>query len=345
MKPQHSDVVFHKDGKTASVDLLKYKDGIVTIKTNGKPDASINMSLQRDPTADESTMVMAAAIPLAMNLEARTVANIGMGSGLTTHALLAVPGLERVDTIEIEQAIVEAAKGFRPRVDRAYTDPRSRIIIDDAKTFFSRHQQKYDIIISEPSNPWVSGVSGLFSREFYDLVRSYLNDNGIYVQWFQLYEINIGLVASVLKALSLHFNDYVIYSPDNTNILIVACDCDKVPELDPRILTQGSMGKELDKIGIKNFQDFELRRVGGRKVFEPFFASFTTPPNSDYHPVLDQNAAKARFLGDSAGSLAAFGYAPLPIVTMLENRTNQRADRTSTTPNRNLSKSAIVRPG
>ena len=82
---------------------------------------------------------------------------IGFGSGLTTATLLGAPGLKQVDTIEIEQAMVDGANFFRPRVERAYADPRSRIIIDDAKSYFARARERYDLIVSEPSNPWVSG--------------------------------------------------------------------------------------------------------------------------------------------------------------------------------------------
>ena len=71
--------------------------------------------------------------------------------------------------MEIEKAMLEGANNFRPRVESVFSDPRSRIRIDDAKTFFSTYNKQYDLIVSEPSNPWVSGVAGLFSTEFYRL--------------------------------------------------------------------------------------------------------------------------------------------------------------------------------
>ena len=98
---------------------------------------------------------------------------------MTTATLLANSRLERVDTVEIEQKIVDAAAHFRPRVDRVYTDPRSHLIVEDAKTFFSSRGERYDIIVSEPSHPWVSGVSSLFSAEFYRLVGRKLRAGGL----------------------------------------------------------------------------------------------------------------------------------------------------------------------
>ena len=125
---------------------------------------------------------------------------IGIGTGLTTHTLLQSLDIERVDTVEIESAMAEAARGFMPRNSAAFVDPRGAIFIDDAKGFFSTHHSRYDLIISEPSNPWVSGVSGLFTREFYRRIRKHLNEGGLLVQWIQLYEMDASLVATVLGA-------------------------------------------------------------------------------------------------------------------------------------------------
>ncbi len=113
-------------------------------------------------------MLLAAALPLSMHPNPKRVANIGFGSGLTAHMLLNSPLVERLDTIEIEPFIVEAARqGFGPRIGNVFDDPRSHIIYEDAKTFFASAREPYDLIVSEPSNPWVSGVATLFSDEFY----------------------------------------------------------------------------------------------------------------------------------------------------------------------------------
>src|SRR5258708_19419011 len=97
--------------------------------------------------------------------------------------------------------MAEASRRFAPRNTNAFADPRSHIVFDDAKTFFSTHNRKYDIIVSEPSNPWVSGVASLFTGEFYKLARRHLNPGGILVHWFQLHEIAPTLVPSLLPAL------------------------------------------------------------------------------------------------------------------------------------------------
>jgi predicted membrane-bound spermidine synthase len=168
--PDGTQVVYYKDGKTASVSATFNENGYASIATNGKSDASIGIVKTVAPTGDEPTMALLAALPLAYHDAPRTAAVIGFGSGLSTHTLLADKRLERVDTIEIEQAMIEGAQVFGERVSRAYRDPRSRVILDDAKSYFAGQQQRYDLIISEPSNPWISGVGSLFSKEFYHFV-------------------------------------------------------------------------------------------------------------------------------------------------------------------------------
>src|SRR5205823_11608442 len=135
-----------------------------------------------------------------------------------THTLLGGPSIERVDTVEIEAGMAAGARAFGNHVTRTFNDSRSTIHLEDAKTFFAQQKQAYDVIVAEPSNPWVSGVSSLFSEEFYRSIGRYLSDDGVLVQWLQLYEFNDDLVESVLKGLTTQFSDYAIYNTANANV-------------------------------------------------------------------------------------------------------------------------------
>ncbi|MDH5324599.1 MAG: fused MFS/spermidine synthase [Gammaproteobacteria bacterium] len=312
-----TQILYHKDGKAATVDLHRDADGHVNIRTNGKVDANINMSGTPQVSTDEPTMVLAAAVPLSLNPTAQTAAVIGLGSGLSTHTLLTSSAISTVDTIEIEPAMVEAAAGFRPRVELAYSDARSHIFIDDAKTYFSTHNKKYDIIISEPSNPWVSGTAGLFTEEFYRLIPNYLRENGILVQWIQLYELDMELVATIAKALTPHFSDYVIYTATDRDILLVARVQGRVPRSNLAVFNQPQLQAELKKIHVRTLDDLNLRRLGSKQVFQPLFDSYSSAANSDYYPVLDLGAAKTRFLNAHAGGLVALSYSNPPALKYL----------------------------
>jgi spermidine synthase len=314
---QNIRLLYYRDGKTASVSLLRDIDGSVSINTNGKTDASIMMEPGRESTSDESTMILTAVLPMALNPQAHTAATIGLGSGLTSQTLLSNPRLTGVDTVEIEKRIVEGANNFRPNVELVYTDPRSKIYIDDAKTFFSTYNRKYDLIVSEPSNPWVSGVAGLFSDEFYRLIRRHMNDNGVFVQWVQLYEINTDLVVSVLKAVRANFSDYEVYAPNDFDMIIVAKGKGALPVPDQAILKDPAIDAALKRIRINSPQDIAIRKIGDKRFLDRFIENYPCRANSDYYPFIDQNAARTRFMGSSAAEMTIFPQVPLPALEML----------------------------
>ncbi len=319
---------FHKDGRTSSVDLVRYASGGLVLFTNGKGEAAINLG-GVEPERDEITMVLSAVLPLAAHPGARTAAVIGMGSGQTSHVLLGSESLERVDTIEIEAAVIEAARRFGPHVERVFSDPRSAIFIDDARSFLSTHNARYDIIVAEPSNPWVSGVSSLFSAEFYELADRHLAPGGMLAQWLQLYEIDTRLVASVMGALARTFPGYAIYATDDANMLILAHRGSGSETLDEQLFGHPGIAAELRRHRIHSVADLEVRRIGGRGVLQPLFDSYGSPPNSDFHPFLDLNAVRSRFLDHSANALLAIRTAPVPVLDMLSSPGGGRGYRSS----------------
>jgi predicted membrane-bound spermidine synthase len=314
---REATVLFNRDGKSATVHLVRYPEA-TSLRTNGKSDGSINLDADGPRGSDEITMVLTAALPLALKPQTRSAAVIGIGTGLTTHTLLQSLDIERVDTIEIEPAMAEAARGFAPRNSAAFADPRGTIVIDDAKSFFSTERRRYELIISEPSNPWVSGVAGLFSREFYRRVKPHLAAGGVLAQWIQLYEIEPALVATVLGALAEEFPHYAIYAPSDFDLLIMASDAPLPGAPQPSIFESPRLAKELWTIHVLSAGDLDARYIGSRATLAPLFASYAMPANSDYYPVLDLNAARSRFVDRSAGELVALGTLGVPLLELLE---------------------------
>lgn len=311
-------ILFYRDGKTASISVSASPNLSVGIATNGKPDAAIMMG-KNHPTDDEPTMVLLAALPLSMLDAPKRVGVIGFGSGLTTHTLLGDPRLEQVDTIEIEEAMVQGARAFGHRVERAYTDPRSRIVIDDAKAYFAGQKAKYDIIISEPSNPWISGVSALFSKEFYQFVPRHLNENGLFVQWVQLYEIDDALVGSILKSLTPAFNDYAAWISNSTDLLIVASPKGTVPKVDfQRFKNSAPLQKELADIGIASPDILQFRQIANAAMLRGLSKIHHSPPaNSDFYPTLGLEAPKTRFKAQSADTTLTLPFVNAELLTAL----------------------------
>jgi spermidine synthase len=316
--PATSTVRFYRDGKTATIAVVdNYTKR--SIRTNGKVDAAIEIDPKAGASIDEPTMVLAGALPLAMKPGAKLIANIGLGSGLTTHTLLGSPAVAEVDTIEIERMMVEGAKLFDPANRRAFADPRSRIHIEDAKTFFAAHAKRYDIIVSEPSNPWVSGVSTLFSEEFYGQVKRYLREDGLLVQWVQSYEINIGLMSSIFQALGKHFPDYAIYGGGRSgDLFVIATPAGRLPELKADVFAIPGVAADLTRLGYRDIGDLNALRIGGRRALEPLFLHTGFPANSDFFPVIDQRAPKSRFKNESAEDLRRMRDALAPFLALLD---------------------------
>ncbi len=309
-------VVYHRDGKTATVDVIE-AGGRLTIRTNGKSDAGINMDLAGLPTGDEYTMAMLAILPLGHRPDARSAAVIGFGSGMSSTFLLASPNLQRLDTIEIEPAMIEGARNFMPIVNAAFQDPRSHIVIDDAKSYFARGRNRYDIIVSEPSNPWVSGVASLFTEEFYARLSGYLNEGGVLSQWLHTYEMDSATLASILKAIGKTFPDYAVYSTIDADIVIIARKGGPAGAFQGEVLDWPRM-REMSRRLKFDRQAIERRMVGTWRGLQPLFATYGIAANSDYFPVVDHRASKTRFTRERADVLSDLQISPIPMLEMLD---------------------------
>ena len=234
-----------------------------------------------------------------------------------------------MDTIEIEPYMVEAAHSFGDRVRQAYDDPRSHIFYDDAKTYFSSMQPHYDILIAEPSNPWVSGVSSLFTQEFYKTVNRHLNPDGLFVQWLQLYETQLPIVASVMKAIDNNFSYYTVYVSAQSDMLVIASRSPIHQTGQRNIFSNVGMQKELGRLGIFTSNDLDLRMVGTKYSLAPLFASYNVQVNSDYFPILDTYAPQARFMASNTNELAMLRLAHLPLIEMLDTNVAELSEKGS----------------
>ncbi len=316
---EEARVEFLRDGKTATVAVFD-TGNFKTISTNNKPDASLT-SFEQAPTNDEVTMVMLGTLPLVLHPRPEEIAVIGWGSALSTHTLLGSDRPRTVDTVEIEPAIVEGARLFGGRVSRAYDDPRSRLHIDDARTFFSTGNRKFDVIVSEPSNPWVSGVASLFTQEFYGFLRNHLKPGGMVVQWLHTYEIDDVLFATMISALLTEFPDSDLYVTNTSDVVIVARTAPAATT--PMSLpsgVDGALRAELQRVGLSSTADLALRRIGGGRVLRAYVDSVGATPHSDYFPTVSLQAPRTRFMGQSANVLESTITSGLPALDVLDCR-------------------------
>jgi spermidine synthase len=303
------EMEFYRDGRTATVSAFRVTaTDLLTLSTNGKPDASLgrewlqsceSVTKPAALTGDAATQALTPLISMAYVPGARKAAVIGYGSGMTSHVLLGNPKLEEVVTVEIEPEMVKGARVFYPANRRSYDDPRAKLVIDDAKSYFASEHRKFDLILSEPSNPWVSGVSGLFTTEFYGRVRRYLTDDGVLGQWIHTYELSDGLVLSVMAALHQNFRSYEIYIVSGGDLLVVASNRARLPTPDWSVFQQPAVQADLCRFRPVSPEVLEASRLVTRRELAPVLADFGQP-NSDYYPVLDLGAERRRYRHDSA---------------------------------------------
>jgi predicted membrane-bound spermidine synthase len=316
------ELVSHVDGRTATITVIHdtQRPGYFTIFTNGKPDASVRTIRYpegRDRSegplmsGDEPTQILVGMIPALLQPDSRKWAMIGIGSGVSSDVILGSPVLERLETIEIEPEMAAGAGAFDPVNRRTFEDPRSVIVFDDAKAWFAGAAGQYDVIVSEPSNPWVSGVASLFTVEFYQEVKRYIAPGGLLAQWIQGYELNDDLLHSVLAAVDHEFADYQIYRIGSRDWVIVASPDHPIGPLHPEPLREWEAFRERGELlGIHDLGQIHTLMVANKRMLHPFLSQLT--PNRDEHPILDDGAEKARFFRASAESLLSLRWTPMP---------------------------------
>jgi spermidine synthase len=333
-RPGSRKILYYQDGRTATVAVRGMPDNTgMTLLTNGKPDASLSLELLDSNRAvrpgpfifDTPTQLFVPLVALAHAPRAREAAVIGFGSGMTSHTLLGSSALSHLVTIEIEPEMIRASRHFYPANRRAYDDKRSSFVIDDARSYFAARRQRFDLIVSEPSNPWVSGVSGLFTTEFYGRIRGYLTDDGIFAQWLHLYEIDDALVLGVIAALSRHFPAYSIYQISEKDILIVATAGATLPQPDWSIFQIPAIASDLRYQWPVTAQTMETLHIADARSLAPL-VRMTEAPNSDFYPVLDLNAERTRYMKSEALGFEGLNGGRVNFAAMVDGRRNGFGD-------------------
>jgi spermidine synthase len=325
-------IIFYKDGRTSTVTVKREPDGNQILSTNGKPDASVpgdwlapHAARKRGPLRDDvSTQVLLPLIAMAHAPRATSAAVIGQGSGMTSHMLLGSPTLRQLATIEIEPEMIRASTQFWPVNHRVFRDARAHFIVDDARSYFAGAGQRFDLIVSEPSNPWVSGVAGLFTTEFYARIKRYLAPGGVFAQWMHLYEMTDSLALTMLAAVQQNFSAYDIYLTDDTDIVVIATNAASVPAPEWGVTEWRTLTEDLDGVTSLTPASLATLHLADSKTLWPLVASVRA--NSDFAPALDLGAEKARYLLTDATGLEGLNATSFDIVAALSNRGMPLAD-------------------
>jgi spermidine synthase len=234
-------LLYYKDGAPATVSV-KRLTGTTTLAVDGKTDAS-NRS-------DMLTQKLVAHLPLLMHPDPHTVAIVGLGSGVTLGAALSHP-VDRVDVVEISPEVVEASTFFEVENHRGLGDPRTRLIVGDGRSHLLLSNQQYDVIVSEPSNPWIAGVASLFTREFFEAARARLAPGGLICQWAHTYTISERDLRSIVATFISVFPNGTAWMVNDNDVLMVASTTPVEPLLAniEHQWTRGSAAVSLAEVG------------------------------------------------------------------------------------------------
>ncbi len=219
-------VRFYEDAPDATVSVVQLPDRIA-LSINGKPDASTGVQ-------DLPTQFLLGHLPMLANPTAKDVFILGLGSGITTAAVLSYP-VEQVVVAENCEPVIRAARLFQTSNRDAIADPRTRVMIEDGRTLLKLLPQQYDAIITEPSNPWSAGVGSVFSKDFYNLAACRLKPGGLMVQWFHIYEMQDEIILLLLRTFGSVFPYMEVWDPTGGDIILIGSlqPWETGPEQDP----------------------------------------------------------------------------------------------------------------
>jgi spermidine synthase len=206
-------VVWDADGVESAVALVREESGYFFV-VNGKSDGSAR--------GDAGTQVMSGLIAALRVPEARRSLVIGLGTGSTAGWLGAIPTMERVDVVELEPVVLNVARACTPVNHDALANPKVHVTIGDAREALLTGRDRYDVIVSEPSNPFRAGIASLFTHEYYRAVAERLTPNGVFAQWIQGYEIDAATLQTVYRTLDVLFPHVETWQTNGGDLLLVA---------------------------------------------------------------------------------------------------------------------------
>ncbi|MCB9680293.1 MAG: fused MFS/spermidine synthase [Alphaproteobacteria bacterium] len=200
------DLLYYREGLSSVVTVARNKDsGNIWLANNGKVDAST--------TIDMPTQVMVSLLPMQFVAAPTDVLVIGLASGITAGGVTLVDDVQRLDVVELEPAIRPAAELFADFNHGVLDDPRTHLVLNDGRNHvLLTPPGTYDVIVSEPSNPWLTGVSNLFTEQFFTLGKARLKPGGIWSQWVQLYGMDDDDLRSLLATFAAVYPYMQVYA-------------------------------------------------------------------------------------------------------------------------------------
>lgn len=249
------ELLYYKEGVTATVSVTRTLNQLA-LTIDGKVDASLG--------ADMDTQILLAHLPLLLSPDPEKVLVIGLASGVTLGSAERHSEVETIECVEISPEVIEACAFFSDYNYDALSDPRLNLVVQDARNFIKMTDNSYDVIISEPSNPWMSGASALFTREFFEGCLSRLEEGGIHCQWLQGYAIPTPQLRSVIATFCDVFPHVSLWMPLKGDLVLLGSKAPFV--IDPTVISRRMGGdavrRDLERIALNSWEELAGMNVG-----------------------------------------------------------------------------------
>jgi spermidine synthase len=283
---QSPELVFYEDGMATTVTVDRWGK-VYSLKNNGKVDASND--------ADMPTQIIVGLLPFLFYNQphAPKTALVGYGSGVTAGAMTQYP-IASLEIVELEAAVYRGSRFFENDNHRPLQNPKVTARVGDGRNFLTQRSDKFDVIVSEPSNPWLTGVSNLFTREYFNLVKTRLADHGIFCQWAQLYEMSPWNIKTILGTVRAEFPYvYVFAAEDWSSDTILIGSLDPLPldyDIVERAFRDPVTRAEAKRGGFQSPHDVFAYLLLGPDELEAFTAG--SPDNTDDNARIEFSAPR-----------------------------------------------------
>jgi spermidine synthase len=284
------EFVYYREGVSTTVSVERDGETLM-LRVNGKVDASNE--------SDMNTQYLLAHLPMLLHPDPARVLVIGAGSGATCGAALSHNELERMVCVEISPGVAEASRLFEGINRRYWEDPRTELVIDDGRNFLFRDDSRWDVITSEPSNPWIAGIGNLYTEQFYTDCARRLAPGGLICQWIHLYEMDESVLRTILITFTRTFPHALGFSSVENNDLLLIGSLEPI-EMDfgniKNRMAQTEVATDLERIGISYLYTLLTTQIFDESGIRQWAG--IGPVNSDDFPLVEYSAPRGFFNAD-----------------------------------------------
>ncbi|HEY0466329.1 MAG TPA: fused MFS/spermidine synthase, partial [Polyangiaceae bacterium] len=284
-----TNIIWQRDGVESSV-AIDAVNGIAFL-VNGKSDGST--------VGDKGTQAFLGLLPAALHGHAKSAFVVGLGTGMSAGLLGRVPGIERVDVAELERSVLEVARRAALANGNVLANPKVHVLNGDGRELMLTSSQHYDLILSEPSNPYRAGVASLFTREFYEAAAARLQRGGLFAQWLQAYEVDARTLSIAIATLRAVFPEVSMWGSGGSDLILIG-------SFSPLVIDADRLRRDLQDPAYANWmrrawlteglEGLVAHHLAPSRLLDRMAASLPAPVNTD-----DVNAlefAFARRVGD-----------------------------------------------